>query len=294
MDTHIEGYTDFMRNVCRKSMNTVESYSRDVIQYLTYLDEFGVTELANTTKTTVLTYLLSLQKKGRAASTLSRSLASIRSYYTYLIRSGEVRFDPTTSLMTPKVEKKLPRVLSNPEIDALLSQPDTNENKGMRDKAMLEVLYATGIRVSELIGLNLEDVNLELGYIYCSNNKLDRTVPMGAKAVAALKNYMENSRPHMIKNEGENALFVNRSGERISRQGFWKLIKQYQKSAGIEVEITPHSLRHSFAAHLVENGADLGSVQTMMGHCDISSTKIYACYLDEKIKSVYQKAHPRA
>ncbi len=294
MNTYIVEYVDFMKNTCHKSDNTVESYTRDIMQYITYLDELGVKNIETTTKTTVLSYMLSLKKRGRAASTLSRTLASIRSFYLYLLNSGYVKNDPTLSLATPKVEKKPPKVLSGSEVDLLLDQPKLTDNKGIRDKAMLELLYATGIRVSELIGLDMKDVNTSMGYIRCHNNKSERMVPMGNKAVDALILYIDKARESMLKSESETALFVNCSGARISRQGFWKIIKQYRETAGIDTEITPHSLRHSFAAHLIRNGADLQSLKTMMGHADISSTQIYTCFIDDKIKSVYEKAHPRA
>lgn len=294
MNSHIDEYTDFMKNTRHKSMNTVESYTRDVTKYITYLGELGITELGSTTKTTVLSYMVSLKKLGRAASTLSRTLASIRSFYLFLKDSGFIDSDPTNALAAPHVTKKPPQVLSNADVELLLSQPKLTDNKGIRDKAMLELLYATGSRVSELIGLNIEDINLQVGYIRCHNNKSERVIPIGNKAIDALKLYTGSARDCMIKNENESALFVNCSGGRISRQGFWKIIKQYQESSGIDMDITPHSLRHSFAAHLIENGADLQSLKTMMGHADISSTQIYTCFLDEKIRSVYQKSHPRA
>lgn len=294
MNTYITRYTDFMKNTCHKSTNTVESYTRDVTQYITYLIKSGVTDLAGTTKTTVLSYMLDLKKKGRASSTLSRTLASIRSFYVFLINDGLITKNPTDSLATPKIEKKPPKVLSNADVDKLLSQPKLTDNKGIRDKAMLELLYATGIRVSELINLNIDDINLNMGYIRCENSKGERVIPVGYKAITALTLYIETARNEMVSDISETALFVNCSGGRISRQGFWKIIKLYQNMSGIEEEITPHSLRHSFAAHLIENGADLMSLKTMMGHTDISSTKVYTCFLDEKIRNVYEKAHPRA
>lgn len=294
MNTYIAKYTDFMKNTCHKSTNTVESYTRDVTQYITYLIKSGVTDLAGTTKTTVLSYMLDLKKKGRASSTLSRTLASIRSFYVFLINDGLITKNPTDSLATPKIEKKPPKVLSNADVDKLLSQPKLTDNKGIRDKAMLELLYATGIRVSELINLNIDDINLNMGYIRCENSKGERVIPVGYKAITALTLYIETARNEMVSDISETALFVNCSGGRISRQGFWKIIKLYQNMSGIEEEITPHSLRHSFAAHLIENGADLMSLKTMMGHTDISSTKVYTCFLDEKIRNVYEKAHPRA
>ena len=294
MNAHIGEYTDFMKNTCHKSANTVESYRRDITQYITYLSEQGISNIRNTTQTNILSYILFLKKKGRAASTVSRVLASIRSYYLYLLRNGQVENDPTQTLSSPPVEKKPPQILSSVEVSLLLEQPKLSDNKGVRDKAMLELLYATGIRVSELIGLDINDVNIQMGYIRCSNNKGERFVPIGNKAIDALELYLEKARGEMLKEENEQALFVNRMGVRISRQGFWKIIKQYQESSGIKGEITPHSLRHSFAAHLIQNGADLESLKTMMGHSAISSTQVYTCFLDDNIKRVYEKTHPRA
>lgn len=294
MNSHIDEYTDFMENIRHKSQNTVESYTRDVNKYLTYLGELGITEIESTTKTTVRAYMASLSRQGRAPSTLSRTLASLRSYYIYLKDEGFIKIDPTESVAAPHITKHPPRVLSDSEIDLLLDQPKLANNKGIRDKAMLELLYATGIRVSELIGLDMSDLNLKSGYIRCRNSKNERVIPMGQKAVDALCLYVDKARKQMIKDESEGALFVNCGGARISRQGFWKIIKQYRDSSGIDMDITPHSLRHSFAAHLIENGADLQSLKTMMGHIDISSTQVYSCFLDEKIRAVYQSAHPRA
>lgn len=293
MNAYIGEYTDFMKNTCHKSKNTVESYRRDVKQYITYLDETGISAITDTTQTNILSYIMLLKKRGRAASTVSRVLASIRSYYLYLLRNGQIESDPTLTLTTPKIEKKPPQVLSNNEVTLLLEQPKISDNKGMRDKAMLELLYATGIRVSELIGLDVDDVNLGMGYIRCQNSKNERIIPVGNKAIDAIKLYLEKARPILVK-DTEEALFVNRMGARISRQGFWKIIKQYRESSGIETDITPHSLRHSFAAHLIQNGADLQSLKSMMGHSDISSTQVYTCFLDDKIKQVYEKTHPRA
>ena len=294
MNTYIGEYTDFMKNTCHKSASTVESYKRDITQYITYLCEQGISNIKNTTQTNILSYIMFLKKKGRAASTVSRVLASIRSYYLYLLRNGEVEKDPTQTLSSPPVEKKPPQVLSSVEVTLLLEQPKLSDNKGIRDKAMLELLYATGIRVSELIGLDITDVNIQMGYIRCSNSKGERFVPVGNKAIDALKLYLDKARDEMLGTESEQALFVNRMGVRISRQGFWKIIKQYQESSGIKGEITPHSLRHSFAAHLIQNGADLESLKTMMGHVAMSSTQVYTCFLDDNIKRVYEKTHPRA
>lgn len=275
MNTYVKEYTSFMTDIRHKSLNTVESYKRDVTQYISYLDGTGVTDISSTTKTTVLSYLLYLQKEGRASSTVSRTLASLRSYYLFMMQNGVVKSNPTSNLEAPHVEKKIPKILSGEEVELLLEQPKDCDNKGIRDKAMLELLYATGIRVSELINLDVSDVNVPMSFVRCKGGKKERIIPMGHQAKDALENYINNVRKYMVKDENETALFVNCSGARLSRQGFWKLIKYYQHIAGIETDITPHTLRHSFAAHLLENGADLHSIQEMMGHADISSTQVY-------------------
>lgn len=294
MNTYVKEYTSFMTDIRHKSLNTVESYKCDVTQYISYLDGTGVTDISSTTKTTVLSYLLYLQKEGRASSTVSRTLASLRSYYLFMMQNGVVKSNPTSNLEAPHVEKKIPKILSGEEVELLLEQPKNCDNKGIRDKAMLELLYATGIRVSELINLDVSDVNVPMSFVRCKGGKKERIIPMGHQAKDALENYINNVRKYMVKDENETALFVNCSGARLSRQGFWKLIKYYQHIAGIETDITPHTLRHSFAAHLLENGADLHSIQEMMGHADISSTQVYSRMMNSKIKDVYAKAHPRA
>lgn len=294
MNTYVKEYTSFMTDIRHKSLNTVESYKRDVTQYISYLDGTGVTDISSTTKTTVLSYLLYLQKEGRASSTVSRTLASLRSYYLFMMQNGVVKSNPTSNLEAPHVEKKIPKILSGEEVELLLEQTKNCDNKGIRDKAMLELLYATGIRVSELINLDVSDVNVPMSFVRCKGGKKERIIPMGHQAKDALENYINNVRKYMVKDENETALFVNCSGARLSRQGFWKLIKYYQHIAGIETDITPHTLRHSFAAHLLENGADLHSIQEMMGHADISSTQVYSRMMNSKIKDVYAKAHPRA
>ena len=294
MNTYVKEYTSFMTDIRHKSLNTVESYKRDVTQYISYLDGTGVTDISSTTKTTVLSYLLYLQKEGRASSTVSRTLASLRSSDLFMMQNGVVKSNPTSNLEAPHVEKKIPKILSGEEVELLLEQPKNCDNKGIRDKAMLELLYATGIRVSELINLDVSDVNVPMSFVRCKGGKKERIIPMGHQAKDALENYINNVRKYMVKDENETALFVNCSGARLSRQGFWKLIKYYQHIAGIETDITPHTLRHSFAAHLLENGADLHSIQEMMGHADISSTQVYSRMMNSKIKDVYAKAHPRA
>lgn len=273
MEELVLHFLDFLKNDKRLSLNTLQSYKRDIEQYITYLKDMKIQNIANTNKTTVIAYLLHLQKKGRATSTISRNLASIRSFYQYLTKKGIISQDPTENLESPKVEKKLPQILSTKEVELLLEQPKCDDLKGYRDKAMLELLYATGIRVSELISLDLDDVNLEMQYIRCNKGARERIVPIGSVSVNALQEYLTKSRNLLIQRPDEKALFVNVNGKRLTRQGFWKIIKQYKNQAKINKDITPHTLRHSFAAHLLENGADLRSIQEMLGHSDISSTQ---------------------
>lgn len=294
MEALVEKFINFLERDKRLSLNTLQSYRRDIEQYITYLQEINLHNLSNTNKTTVIAYLLALQKKGRATSTISRNLASIRSFYQYAAKNKILDNDPTSELESPKVEKKLPQILSTQEVELLLEQPKCVDLKGFRDKAMLELLYATGIRVSELISLNLSDVNLEIGFIKCNKGTRERMIPIGSIAANALQEYINKSRGLLIQKSDEKALFVNINGKRLTRQGFWKIIKQYKNQAKINKDITPHTLRHSFAAHLLENGADLRSIQEMLGHSDISSTQIYAQIAKNKIKEIYKKTHPRA
>jgi len=294
MEDLVLKFLTFLEKDKRLSLNTLQSYRRDIEQYITYLNEMKIHNIANTNKTTVIAYLLHLQKKGRATSTISRNLASIRSFYQYLTKSGVINSDPTEDLESPKVEKKLPQILSTKEVELLLEQPKCDDLKGYRDKAMLELLYATGIRVSELICLNVSDVNLEMGFIRCNKGNKERMIPIGSLSIQALNEYLTKSRNLLIQRSDEKALFVNVNGKRLTRQGFWKIIKQYKNQAKINKDITPHTLRHSFAAHLLENGADLKSIQEMLGHSDISSTQVYAQIAKNRIKEVYKKTHPRA
>lgn len=294
MEALTKQYVSFLENEKGLSDNTLQSYRRDVEQYIGYLDELNITSFKSTSKTTVIAYLLRLQKKGRATSTISRNLASIRSFYQYLNKINEIETDPTSNLESPKVEKKLPQILSPKEVELLLNQPQCVDLKGYRDKAMLEALYATGIRVTELISLDLVDLNLDMGFLKCKNGLKERTIPLGSISITALLSYINKARNLLISNPNEEALFVNCNGRRLTRQGFWKIIKIYKNQAKINKEITPHTLRHSFAAHLLENGADLRSIQEMLGHSDISSTQIYTQLAKSRIKEVYQKTHPRA
>ena len=287
---------DFVRYLDKEkhlTLNTLSSYRRDIEQYILYLESRKIKNLDVTNKTVVLTYLLTLQKEGRASSTISRHLASLRSFYGYLNRSGAIKADPTLGLEAPKVEKKLPQILTTQEVERLLEAPKDSELKGIRDKAMLELLYATGIRVSELILLDTDDINISMGFLKCQSSRT-RVIPLGSLAMSACAKYIEEARRLLIKDDSEKALFVNCNGHRLTRQGFWKIIKQYKTQANIAGELTPHTLRHSFAAHLLENGADLRSIQEMLGHSDISSTQVYSQLLKNRIKEVYTKAHPRA
>ncbi len=295
MNLYIDNFSKYLLYERELSKNTLESYKRDVTQFINFLMQKNIKDLKDTNKTTVLSYLLFLKKKQKATSTISRSLASIRSFYQFLLNEHYITKDPTIHLESPKSEKKLPSVLTLKEVELLLSQPDQNNEKGIRDKAMLELLYATGMRVSELVALNEEDISLDMGYIKCSSHHSnERIIPIGSMAQKALEHYIKNSRPNLIRENDEKAAFVNYHGTRLTRQGFWKIIKVYTQKAKINKKITPHTLRHSFAIHLLQNGADLRSVQEMLGHSDISTTQIYTLMTKNKIKEVYNKTHPRA
>ncbi len=283
-------YLQYEKNL---SKNTQESYSRDICSFLDYAESQGFSPL-ETDADILYVYLKHLRGKGRAKATRSRVLISLKNFYQYLLKKGLVTDNPALGVTPPKVEKKLPTVLLPSEIELLLEQPKAKDLKGFRDKAMLELLYATGIRVTEMINLNVEDINLQMGFIICQSGNRQRMIPVGKLCTKALSAYLSNARPLLLKTQDEEALFLNISGHRMSRQGFWKLLKQYAEAAGIKTDITPHILRHSFAAHLLENGADLHSVQAMLGHADLASTKVYTRLAGSKLKDVYAKAHPRA
>ena len=290
---YLKEYESYLKTEKKASLNTLSSYLRDIHQYAGWLEGENLTaEQAG--QADVERYVKYLSAKGKSVATVTRSLASMKSFYNFLIGAGIVTINPVRGITPAKVERKLPQILTSKEVDLFLEQPDPSDAKGCRDKAMLELLYATGIRVSELIGLNLEHINLSAGFVRCVGRNKERIIPLYPAAVRALANYVTQVRPQMIEHPDEKALFVNMNGERMSRQGFWKIIKHYQEKAGIRKDITPHTLRHSFAAHLLENGADLRSIQEMLGHADISSTQIYAQLVNQKLKDVYNKAHPRA
>ena len=293
MDTYLADYQRYLTDEKHASANTISSYMRDLRQFASYTGERQL-ELTDVTETRVSTYLDFLSGQGKSPATVSRSLASIKGFYHYLVSKGVMEENPAAHVASVKSEKKLPQVLTGKEVERLLAQPKCTDMKGYRDKAMLELLYATGIRVTELISLNLTDVNLAGSFIHCESKGKERIIPLYPAAVDALAVYMQNIRPKMIADINEQALFVNMNGDRMSRQGFWKIVESYQEKAHIDKDITPHTLRHSFAAHLLENGADLHSIQEMMGHSDISSTQVYAQLVKQQLKSVYNKSHPKA
>ena len=275
------------------SENTCCSYMRDLGQYDAFVESNGMS-VESVSKSDITNYLDYLKSIGKSNATVARSVASIKCFYRYLTSEGIVIENPTADISADKAEKKLPEILTAKEVELFLNQPEATDVKGMRDKAMLEILYATGIRVTELISLNIDDINSSLGVLRCSSKNRTRIIPLYSMAVKTVMEYVEKVRPKLISAASETALFVNMNGKRMSRQGFWKIVKYYQEKAGIEKDITPHTLRHSFAAHLLANGADLHSIQAMLGHSDISSTQIYAQIVNKDIKDIYNKAHPRA
>ena len=293
MEKQLKNFLEFIEENKKASENTLQSYRRDIVQFSNYLENNKINYLKVSEKE-IKEYMEYLKTIGKKSSTISRSLASIRSFYQYLSRMKKVRKDPTVGIQSPKIEKRIPNILSSDEIDLLLSQPKNVDLKGTRDKAMLEFAYATGMKVTEIISLNVDDINLEDGFVTCKTGDKVRNIPLGSLSLKALKDYMENSRPLIIKDSSETSLFVNTNGRRLTRQGFWKIVKYYKEQAHISKEITPHILRHSFATHLLQNGADLKAIQTMLGHSDISSTQVYMQFQNETLKNVYKKAHPRA
>ncbi len=290
----LELFEHYLTDEKRASANTLSSYLRDVRQMGEYLDTHTESDMVSATEEDLANYIEWLKANGKSVATVSRCIASTKCFYTYLVLKQIVEKNPALKLVPEKSTQKLPEILTSKEVDLLLEQPECVDAKGYRDKAMLELLYATGIRVTELIDLNITDVNLTAGVIRCQSRNKERFIPMYPKAVKALSDYITLVRPQMIALPDEQSLFVNVGGERMSRQGFWKIIKYYQKKANIDKDITPHTLRHSFAAHLLENGADIHAIQEMLGHADISSTQVYSQLVKKQLKDVYNKAHPRA
>jgi integrase/recombinase XerD len=293
MEKQINNFLEFIKEDKKLSENTLQSYRRDIVQFEEYINANKL-NYQKITEEDMKKYFAHLQQIGKKTSTVSRNIASLRSFYQFLVRNKKVKKDPTERIQSPKVEKKAPSILTSSEIELLLEQPSNIDLKGIRDKAMLEFAYATGMRVTEIISLNIEDVNLKEGLVSCKTGTRQRNIPLGSLSLKALIDYIENSRPILIKDEKVNALFVNTNGKRLTRQGFWKIVKYYKEQAHITKDITPHVLRHSFATHLLQNGADLKSIQTMLGHSDISSTQVYMQFQDESIKNIYKHAHPRA
>ncbi len=295
MKRQLEEYMNYLAVEKGLAKNTLDSYRRDLQKFIAFLHNQKLTDPGQVKSSEITRFIGDLKSGQSATSTISRMLASIRSFFNYLLEEGIVKTNPALELESPRIEKKLPRVLTTDEINSLLDQPKTSECKGLRDKAMLELLYASGMRVSELIDLNLSDFDPRVGYLRCKGKgQKERIVPIGSVAIGYVNDYMNSAREKLCKNNGEAALFVNHHGSRMTRQGFWKLLKKYAHNSGIETEITPHTIRHSFATHLLENGADLRSVQEMLGHSDISTTQIYTQVTRKKIREIYDKAHPRA
>lgn len=275
--------------------NTREAYGRDLRDFFGFLARRNICSVLEADKHLITAYLIELQKAGKVPATIARHLAAVKGFFRFLVNEGVQEKDPTINLETPRLRPKLPHILSVEEVDRLLKQPDTGRVDGLRDKAMLEVIYGTGLRVSELCSLNVDDLNSDLGYVRCiGKGSKERIVPIGGPAIEAVNTYLRLSRVKLLKRAAEKALFLNCHGRRLTRQGFWKLIKKYTELAGIRKEITPHTLRHSFATHLLENGADLRSVQEMLGHADITTTQIYTHLTRNKIREIYSRTHPRA
>ena len=294
MLSDITNFAEYLREVKKTSRNTELSYQRDLIQLSAYLEEQGITEVGKVTKTSLNSYILYLEREGKATTTISRMLASMKAFFHYEFSLGKIPKDPAELLKAPKIEKKAPTILSVEEVEMLMAQPKGKKPKEIRDKAMLELLYATGIRVSELVGLQIEDVNEQIGFITCRDGQKERTVPFGKTAGRALHHYLGNARQELLKGKDSPWLFTNCSGKPMSRQGFWKIVKLYGKKAGIVSDITPHSLRHSFAVHLINGGADLQVVSSMLGHAELATTQVYIeCMKNEALRTAYSGAHPR-
>ena len=293
MERVVEEFIDYLHNTKKTSANTEVSYRRDLKKVVEYFNRRGISDVAEITALDLEGYMLEMAMRRFASSSISRSVASIHALFQYLLRSGKIKYDPSENLKSPKVEKKIPEILSIEDVDKLLSQPRYETAKGKRDKAMLELLYATGMRVSELIALKISDVNLQYGYVSCNSDDRERVIPIGNISKLALKRYIDEARGNFVKNAQETVLFTNCSGSAMSRQGFWKMLKGYADEAGITQDITPHTLRHSFAVHMLQNGADVKSVQEMLGHSDISTTQVYLTMNVNRMRDVYMKAHPR-
>ncbi|MDD3168473.1 MAG: tyrosine recombinase XerD [Eubacteriales bacterium] len=296
MDRFLNEFMNYLSSEKKMAKNSLEAYKRDVLEFEGIIREKQNLVLSEASNTEVVAYLLKLKNDGKSAATVNRKIASLRAFYNYLTAQRLISANPTVNIKSPKIERKRIEYLTIEEIENLLSKPDQSV-KGMRDRAILELLYATGIRVSEIVEMNIEDVNLRMGFVTCTGEHgKARIIPMGRPSRAAVEEYIYEIREKFIKSTGstEKALFVNYTGNRLTRQGLWKLLKEYAKLAGIENKLTPQTLRNSFAVHMIQNGADLKSLQELMGHEDISATQIYHSVSKNRIKEVYDKSHPRA
>lgn len=293
MEKEIAAFIAYMHEYRQTTENTESAYARDLKKLTDYMDAQEITAFEQVDTELLQAYIRKMEEQGRKAATISRFIASVRAFFAWQVSDGQREDNPALKLVSPKIEKKAPEILSQAQIVRLLDQPSSQAPKELRDKAMMELLYATGIRVSELIALELTDINLSLEYVTCRDGRKERTVPFGSNAREALELYLQKSRPKLVSDERCTLLFTNCSGEPMSRQGFWKIVKYYGRQAGLDEEITPHTLRHSFAAHLLGNGADLKSVQELMGHSDIATTQIYMQLSDRRIREIYKQAHPR-
>jgi len=297
MEDRLDDFIHFLVVEKGLAKNTIVSYKRDLNSYITYLKNVEQLEDLNSVQRPQIVHFLShLKDTGKSSKTLARHIASIRAFHHFLLREKAVDHDPTVHIESPQHERSLPKVLSMEEVETLLDSPKLTDHFGYRDKAMLEMLYATGIRVSELIGLKIADVHLTMGFVRCmGKGSKERIIPIGKTASDAIEQYLEKGRPKFIsKKQRDDSLFLNHHGKGLTRQGFWKILKRLAMEAGIEKELTPHTMRHSFATHLLENGADLRAVQEMLGHADISTTQIYTHVTKTRLKDVYTKFHPRA
>ncbi|WP_202076815.1 site-specific tyrosine recombinase XerD [Caldalkalibacillus salinus] len=297
MLSHVQTFIHYLSVEKGLATNTLQAYERDLTSFFQHIEQQEIKEIESITRRHVIDYLTVLRDKGRASTTLSRTLSSIRTFFQFLVRDGYIQTDPTTHIESPKRERRLPKVLTAEEVNMLLEAPKLHRNRSLaeRDEAMLEVLYATGLRVSELIAIELDHVYVHMGYVKCmGKGARERIVPLGDIAIKSLERYMNSGRRTLDKSKQAKALFLNHHGRMMTRQGFWKNLKSLSKQAGIKKELTPHTLRHSFATHLLENGADLRSVQEMLGHADISTTQIYTHVTKARLKDVYSQAHPRA
>jgi integrase/recombinase XerD len=295
LDKYIDSFLDYLAVERGLSVNTLVSYGNDITQFFKYCREKKIPPDNVLTQSTLTSYLLHIRSKGRSPSTVSRHLASMRAFCRFLLNESIIDNDPTENFDSPRLKQRLPNVLTPEEVEVLLNQPVNVKPAGLRDKAMLELLYASGLRVSELIWLDIDDVNLEYGFVRCTGkgNK-ERIIPIGTMAIKSVSEYLARGRAKLTRGKPSKALFVNQHGKRLTRQGFWKILKKYSKKGGIKKVITPHTLRHSFATHLLENGADLRAVQEMLGHADIATTQIYTHLTNTGLKEMYKKTHPRA